>query len=68
MGDIRKMWMNINELGKEIGYTTKTVYKIRSESPERLPKSFRLPGSSRVVYLRDDVENWLKKAAQTGGD
>lgn len=63
-GGIRGMWLTIPELAAELGYTTKTMYKIRSESPDRLPRSFRLPGSRKVAYMREEVENWLKDVSK----
>lgn len=64
MGEIRGMWMNVEELAAALGYSLKTVYKMRSIAPHRLPPSMRLPGSRRVVWMTDDVRAWLLDQAR----
>lgn len=59
MGDIRRMWMTAPELAEALGFSLRTIYKMRSATPHRLPTARRLPGSRRVVWLVDDVRAWL---------
>lgn len=62
--EIRGMWLGVPELASALGLAVKTIYKLRSESPDRLPPSFRLPGSAKVMYLRTDDEKWIVKGAK----
>lgn len=57
--------------------TTKEVAEMCRAEPETVrywrqvdkgPRSFRLPGSRRVLYAIEDVEAWVAAARQPAGD
>jgi len=49
------------ELAVLLHKSEKTIKKDLSVAPWRLPPRVRVPGSRRVMWLRETVYQWLKK-------
>lgn len=51
------------ELGEKLGLSDKTIYRVASQEPERLPRRIKLPGSSALRWHPQVVDNWLANLA-----
>lgn len=50
----------IEELAKLLGKTRDSVYTALCRNPESLPPPLYIPGRSTLIWLREDVLEWLK--------
>jgi hypothetical protein len=57
--------LTIEQLAELLHRTPSSIRTDRNRNPERLPPSFNLPGSRKVLYKADIVENWLDELAKS---
>lgn len=53
--------LSIKELSEILRRSPTTIATDVTRAPQKLPPRLKLPGSRRVLWLRSDVEEWLKK-------
>jgi predicted DNA-binding transcriptional regulator AlpA len=52
--------ITIKQLAVILNRSPATIATEASKTPEKLPPRLILPGSRRVLWLKEDVEAWLK--------
>ena len=57
----------LEDIARLIGKTPKTVRYDMCRHPERIPPSFRMPGSRKPIWLRSTVEAFLRAQAHKHG-
>lgn len=63
--------LTISELASILNRSPATIATEVSKAPHKLPPRLQLPGSRRVLWLREDVENWInahRVPVKTTGD
>lgn len=56
-----KITVGVEELATMLGRAPASIRMARCRSPESLPPAIRIPGQRRLVWLVDDVVEWLRK-------
>lgn len=51
--------LTIEDVARLLNRSPSTVATEVSKAPHKLPPRLRLPGSRRVLWLKDDVVRWL---------
>jgi predicted DNA-binding transcriptional regulator AlpA len=54
------MTFNIEQLAKILDISEATLRKKLCVEPESLPPRLKLPKGRKVLWLKDDVEEWLR--------
>lgn len=57
--NLKNYFMTVKDLKMELGLSDVTQCKLRRRKENPLP-FIRCGGSGKILYLRDDVLNWLK--------
>lgn len=52
--------LTIHDLSAVLHKSTGSIYNDLTRNPKSLPPRIAIPGSIRLLWLRDDVEAWLK--------
>lgn len=53
--------MGIKDLAKILHRSPATVASEVTKAPHKLPPRLRLPGSKRVLWMAEDVKEWLRE-------
>lgn len=53
--------LSVEELADVLHRSPSTVRVDCRRAPHKLPPRLRLPGSTRLVWLEDDVNEWLRR-------
>ena len=53
--------LTIDDLAKVLNRSPATIATEVSKNPDKLPPRLRLPGSRRVLWLKEDVEKWINE-------
>jgi predicted DNA-binding transcriptional regulator AlpA len=53
--------LTIEDLAFILNRSPATIATEITKTPEKLPPRIRLPGSRRVLWLKEDVDEWLNK-------
>lgn len=56
-----KLTITIEELAAALGKKTSTIYQDLHRRPESVPPPLRIPGTRKLLWLRSDVEQWLRQ-------
>lgn len=59
---MKDLTLDLIEVAKLLHISYHTARRLAHSEPDRLPPRLRT-GGRRVLFLRTDVEEWLKKAA-----
>jgi predicted DNA-binding transcriptional regulator AlpA len=59
--------IGIEEIAKILRKAPETVRVDVTRKPETLPPRLNIPGSKRVLWLRSDVNDWLRSMSTAGG-
>jgi len=54
-----KLTMTIQDLAETLGISVNTIYDRRAKHPESIPHPLNIPGQKTLLWLYDDVKNWL---------
>lgn len=62
--------ITIKELAAILNRSPATISTEISKAPHKLPPRLVLPGSRKVLWLKSDVEDWIRehRTRSTGGD
>jgi predicted DNA-binding transcriptional regulator AlpA len=52
--------LGVQELAELLGKTVNSTYTTLSRHPETLPTPLDIPGRATLIWLREDVLDWLK--------
>lgn len=55
--------LDIEQLAQLIRKSPKTISSDMARSPERIPPSFKLPGSKKPLWFRETVNAFVEKCA-----
>lgn len=55
--------LDIHELGQLIRKSPKTIASDLTRNPDRIPPSFKLPGSKKPLWFRETVDAFLRRCA-----
>ena len=60
--------LDINELAPILKKAVGTIYRDIKRNPRSIPTPLKIPGSSRLIWLESDVQEWLESCRpKTGG-
>ena len=51
--------LTVDDLAVILGRAAGTIKNQHSQNPSRLPPTCRIPGAKRLLWRREDVEQWL---------
>ena len=57
----QRQWLNIGELSDYIGVKTSTIYQYVNRG--QIPYN-KIPGGSKLIFSRFDIDNWIKNGNQ----
>jgi len=57
--------LTVEDLADLLKRSPATIHSDVHRKPEALPPSFRLPGTRRLLWRREDVDQWLADLQET---
>lgn len=61
---MEKLTLTLDELAETLGKAPNTIYQDLHRKPDRVPPPLRVPGTRKLLWLRSDVEAWLRQFTQ----
>jgi excisionase family DNA binding protein len=62
MRNSNRRWMSIEDLSDYLGLKINTIYQYVSQ--KKIPCK-RIPGSSRLIFSRNEIDLWIEKGNET---